>query len=119
WVLEAPVRERLPLDERGLPSGAREPVAIAPGPLGARTYDDAFLAPAEGEPFVLSGGGRRLELRLGEGYPFTQIYAPAATNAVAIEPMPAPTNALLSGADLPWVEPGERLRASFSVRIDA
>jgi hypothetical protein len=33
--------------------------------------------------------------------------------------MTAPTNALLSGADLPWVEPGERLRASFSLRLDA
>ncbi|MDX6622918.1 MAG: aldose 1-epimerase [Solirubrobacterales bacterium] len=119
WVLEAPVRERLLLDDRGLPSGAREAAAIESGPLGARTYDDAFLAPADGEPFVLSGGGRRLELRLGEGYPFTQIYAPADTDAVAIEPMTAPTNALLSGADLPWVEPGERLRASFSLRLDA
>lgn len=119
WVLEAPVRERLPLDECGLPSGAREPAAIAPGPLGARTYDDAFLAPPGGEPFVLSGGGRRIELRLGEGYRFTQVYAPSDTAAVAIEPMTAPTNALLSGADLPWVEPGERLRASFSVRIHA
>ena len=119
WLLEAPVRERLLLDERGLPRGAREPAAIEPGPLGARTYDDAFLAPPGGEPFVLSGGGRRVELRLGEGYPFTQIYAPSDTDAVAIEPMTAPTNALLSGAGLPWVEPGERLRASFSVRIHA
>jgi galactose mutarotase-like enzyme len=117
WVLEAPVRERLLLDDRGLPSGEREPAAIESGRLGARTYDDAFLAPAAGGPFALSGGGRRLELRLGTGYPFTQLYAPADTDAVAIEPMTAPTNALLSGADLPWVEPGERLRASFSVRI--
>ena len=119
WVLEAPVRERLALDEQQLPSGGREPVAIEPGPLGARTYDDAFLAPATGEPFALSGGGRRIELRLGEGYPFTQIYAPSDTAAVAIEPMTAPTNALVSGADLPWVEPGERFLARFSVRVAA
>ena len=119
WVLEAPVRERLALDERQLPSGEREPIAIAPGPLGARTYDDAFLAPDGGKPFALSGGGRRIELRLGEGYPFTQIYAPGDTAAVAIEPMTAPTNALVAGADLPWVEPGGRFLARFSVRIDA
>lgn len=117
WELEAPVGERLPLDQRGLPTGEREPGGIESGPLGARTYDDAFLAPPGGEPIVLAGGGRRLELRLGEGYPFTQVYAPADTDAVAIEPMTAPTNALISGADLPWVEPGGRFRARFSIRI--
>lgn len=117
WVLEAPVRERLPLDERGLPTGAREPAAIATAALGARTYDDAFLAPAPNERFALSGGGRRLELRLDAGYPFTQIYAPADTDAVAIEPMTAPTNTLLSGADLPTVAPGESFRAVFAISV--
>lgn len=117
WVLEAPVRERLPLDGQGLPTGEREAAAIETGPLGFRTYDDAYLAPAEGAPFVLSGGGRRLELRLGEGYPFTQVYAPADTDAVAIEPMTAPTNALVCGSGLRWVEPGERFQARFSISV--
>lgn len=118
WELLAPVSERLVLDGRGLPTGAREAAAIEPGPLGDRTYDDAFLAPARGEPFVLAGGGRRLELRLGEGYPYTQLYAPADTEAVAIEPMTAPTNALVSGEGLSWVQPGETFRAVFSVGIE-
>ncbi len=117
WVLEAPVGERLELDEHGLPTGGRAPGGIEPGPLGYRTYDDAFLAPPDGAPFVLAGGGRRLELRLGEGYPFTQVYAPADTDAVAIEPMTAPTNALVSGSDLPWIEPGGRYEARFTVRV--
>lgn len=120
WVLAAPVRERLALDERGLPTGEREAVEIATEPLGTRTYDDAFLAPAEAEPFALEGGGRRLELRLGEGYPFTQIYAPSDTDAVAIEPMTAPTNALVSGGpELPLVEPGQSFVARFSIRVCA
>lgn len=119
WVLTAPVRERLLLDERGLPTGERQPVEIAPAPLGERTYDDAFLAPPGGEPFVLEGGGRRLELRLGDGYPFTQIYAPEDTDAVAIEPMTAPTNALVSGTDLPLVEPGDRFSAVFSLTVSS
>lgn len=117
WVLEAPVRERLPLDDRQLPIGAREPVAIAPAPLADRHYDDAFLAPPDGEPFALSGGGRRLELRLGEGYPYSQIYAPADADAVAFEPMTAPTNALLSGEDLPLLAAGESFTATFSIRV--
>jgi aldose 1-epimerase len=117
WVLEAPVRERLLLDERGLPTGEREPLTIAAAPLGDRTYDDAFTAPPDGVPFALVGGGRRLELRLGEGYPYSQIYAPLDTDAVAFEPMTAPTNALLSGEDLPLLDPGESFTASFSIAV--
>jgi aldose 1-epimerase len=118
WVLEAPVSERLPLDRRGLPTGERAPAAIETGPLGDRTYDDAFLAPAGGQPFALQGGGRRIELRLGEGYPFTQIYAPGDTDAVALEPMTAPTNALLAGGvDLRLVEPGDSYGATFAVHL--
>jgi aldose 1-epimerase len=117
WVLEAPVRERLLLDRRMLPTGEREACAIETGPLAERLLDDAYLAPPGGEPFALSGGGRRIELRLGEGYPFTQIYAPADTDAVAIEPMTAPTNALLSGEGLRWVEPGESFEARFTITV--
>lgn len=119
WVMEAPVRERLLLDHRQLPTGAREPVAIEPAPLGQRQLDDAFLAPPPGEAFALSGGGRRLELRCGEGYRYAQIYAPLDTDAVAFEPMTAPTNALVSGEDLPWVGAGESFTASFSVVVAA
>jgi aldose 1-epimerase len=118
WVLEAPVHERLVLDDRGLPTGAREPTAIEPGPLGERTYDDAFLAPSPGTAFVLAGPDRRLELRLDSGYPFTQIFAPASLDAVAIEPMTAPTNALLTaGPELTFVPPGETFAATFSISV--
>jgi len=119
WELAAPVRERLPLDERQLPTGARQPVTIDPAPLADRHLDDAFLAPPVGEPFVLSGGGRRLELRMGEGYRYAQIYAPADTDAVAFEPMTAPTNALLSGEDLPLLTAGASFTASFTLAVAA
>jgi aldose 1-epimerase len=118
WVLEAPVHERLVLDDRGLPTGARKPAAIEPGPLGARTWDDAFRAPASGAAFVLAGPGRRIELRMDSGYPFTQIYAPEGLDAVAIEPMTAPTDALLTaGPELTFVPPGETFAATFSISV--
>jgi galactose mutarotase-like enzyme len=118
WVLAAPVHERLVLDARGLPTGEREATAIEPAPLGERTYDDGFRAPSPGTAFTLAGPDRRLELRMDSGYPFTQIYAPADTDAVAIEPMTAPTNALLTaGAELTFVPPGETFGAAFSIQV--
>ena len=45
WMVDLPVRERLVLDQRQLPTGAREAVRIDPAPLADRTFDDAFLAP--------------------------------------------------------------------------
>lgn len=118
WLVEIPVAERLLLDERKLPTGEREPVEIAAGPLDARTFDDAFAAPPGGAPFALAGGGRRIDLRLEEGYGFSQVYAPVDDDVIAFEPMTAPTNALLSGgSELPWVEPGESFTARFSIEI--
>jgi aldose 1-epimerase len=112
------VHERLILDDRALPTRAREPAAIEPGPLAARTYDDAFLAPSPGTAFALAGPDRRIELRMDSGYRFTQIYAPPDLDAVAIEPMTAPTDALLdAGPELTFVLPGETFAASFSISV--
>lgn len=118
WQLEAPVHERIVLDGRGLPTRAREAAAIEPGPLGERTYDDAFLAPSPGAAFALTGPDRRIEVRMDSGYPFTQVYAPDDTDAVAIEPMTAPTDALVTGGDeLTFVPPGETFVAAFSISV--
>ena len=85
--------------------------------LGSRTFDDAFVAP-DREPFVLEGGGRRIELLLDAGYPFAQVYAPGDDDVIAFEPMTAPTNALVDGGpDLPIVQPGERYRAGFTITV--
>ena len=117
WSVEAPVSERLELDDRMLPTGRREPDRIAPGPLAQRTFDTAFLAPSGDRPFTLSGSGRSIGLSMGESYPFAQVYAPGDDEVVAFEPMAAPTNALLSGEALPLLAPGEQLTASFAVSV--
>ena len=118
WEVKIPVRERLKLDRRMLPTGEREPVEVESGPLGARTFDDEYLAPAEAAPFVLAGGGRRIELSVGPGYRFAQVYAPADDDVVAFEPMTAPTNALVAGGpELTLVEPGGRYEAIFSITV--
>ena len=116
WSVEIPVRERLVLDSSMLPTGDREPVRIEPGPLGSRTFDDAYVAPPDGAPFALEGGGRRIELRFETGYPFAQVFAPPGDALIAFEPMTAPTNALVDGG-LTLLEPGESYRATFSVTV--
>jgi aldose 1-epimerase len=120
WHVELPVRRRAVLDERRLPTGETEPVTIEPGPLGERTYDDHFVELDRPAVFVLEGGGRRIEVELGQGYPYAQIYAPAPAEDepyVCFEPMTAPVNALVSGEGLGSVPPGGSFRAEFSIRV--
>ena len=118
WHVEIPVREQLRLDPQMLPTGERVAAHVAPGRLDARTFDDAYTAPEDGAPFVLAGGGRRLELAFGAGYPYAQVFAPAEDDVIAFEPMTAPTNALVDGGPhLPLLAAGDSYRAAFSVSI--
>jgi len=118
WEIQIPVTERLPLDPRMLPRGEREAAHVAEGRLGSRTFDDAYVAPDDSAPFVLTGGGRRIEVSFDGAYPYAQVYAPADDDVVAYEPMTAPTNALVvGGPDLPLVAPGEAYRATFSIAV--
>ena len=115
WLVEIPVSERVVLDSEELPTGELEPADVAAGPLGSRTFDDEFAAPAE--PFSLAGGGRRIEVSFDRGYPYAQVYAPDDDDVIAFEPMTAPTNTLVSGQDLNLLEPGESYEASFSIKV--
>jgi aldose 1-epimerase len=118
WEVRIPVAARLVLDSRMLPTGEREAVQVEGGQLGARTFDDAYVAPPDSAPFVVAGGGRRIEVAFQGGYPYAQVYAPDDDDVIALEPMTAPTNALVAGgAELPLASPGEPYRASFSVTV--
>ncbi len=118
WEIEAPLSERLVLDSRGIPTGEREPARVAQGPLGDRTFDDAFVAPPDGAPFALHGGGRRIEVSFSSTYPYAQLFAPSDDDVICFEPMTAPTNALVTGgAALPLLAAGERYEAEFRIAI--
>ena len=94
-LLDVPVRERLVLDEHKLPTAEREPVEPITGRLGGRTFDDAYGAP--------TGPCRAgdLAVTFGEGFPYAQVFAPPSGDVVALEPMTAPANALVTGEALP------------------
>jgi aldose 1-epimerase len=117
WEVEIPVDRRVDLDDEELPTGEMEDAQVDGGPLGSRTFDDEFGAPDGGAPFVLQGGGRRIEVSFDDGYPYSQVYAPDDDDVIAFEPMTAPTNALVSGLALTLLEPGQSHRASFSITV--
>jgi aldose 1-epimerase len=117
WHVELPPMRHLELDARAIPSGASRAVAAAAGPLGTRTFDDGYVDVPDGAEFVVAGGGRRITVRLEEGYPAAQVFAPATDDVICFEPMTAPTNALNSGDRLSHVAPGERYTATFSITV--
>jgi aldose 1-epimerase len=107
WSLRLPPRSRLELDDRGIPTGAKEELAAEEAPLGERTFDDHFEL---GEDRRFGLGPLRIEF--GEGYPYAQVFAPAGSDLVAIEPMTARVDALVEGS-YPLAAP--RFAAEFSV----
>ncbi|MGH2948273.1 MAG: aldose 1-epimerase [Solirubrobacteraceae bacterium] len=115
WRVRLPVRRHLVLDERLVPTGA-EPVSPYEGPLAGHAFDDGFDCLAEPPAFAVQGGGRRLELELGDGFPVAQVFAPPAKDFVCFEPMTAPTDGLRTGA-FPTASPGAPYAAAFTLSI--
>jgi aldose 1-epimerase len=116
WWVELPVTSRMVLDDRVLPTGRSEPVRIPPGPLGDRTFDDAFDGLAQPPEFVLAGAGRRLSLRFLEGYRFAQVYAPPGADFISFEPMTAPIDPFASPRTV-LAAPGSSYVARFDVVV--
>lgn len=117
WRLHLPAMQKLTLEARGLPTGARTNFAATDAAIGNTTYDDGFALDQNPARLALSGGGRTIAVEFVEGFPFAQVYAPKGQDLVALEPMTAPTNALVSGKDLPIVKAGERFTAKFRVAV--
>jgi aldose 1-epimerase len=121
WRLRAPERDHVLLDDRGIPTGARADAAAEDAPIGDRTYDDLYAL--RGAP---GGEGRELAFALddgtgiamvaGEGYPYAQVWVPEGSPYAALEPMTAPTDALVNG-HTPVAEPGDRFTATFALVV--
>jgi aldose 1-epimerase len=115
--LELPNCTRVVLDEHGLPTGATEASPAHAEPLADRQLDDLFQIGTD-RKVAISGGGRRLVVQLEKGYSHLQVFAPAGQSVVCLEPMTAPTNALVRGG-CPEVKAGNSYLARFSLRVDA
>jgi aldose 1-epimerase len=114
WHLLLPRRRHVELDERGIPTGRSVEAPAEAEPIGARTFDDLFELVGD-RRLAIQHGTRRLTVRFGDGYPFAQVYAPPGAGFACLEPMTAPTNALVAG-DCPVVRPGGAFTARFTIR---
>jgi aldose 1-epimerase len=116
-----PDREHLLLDGRHLPTGESRHLAASRHPLvqgaGVVTFDDSFRLTADDHPVMaVEAAGRRVEVEPDGRYGFAQVYAPSPEAFVALEPMTAPVDALVSG-DHRVVPPGGRDEATFVIRV--
>jgi aldose 1-epimerase len=107
----------LPLDDRGLPAGARRHQDAEDFALAGRHYDDAFALYALPAEFAVSDGTRRIAVVFERGFPYAQVFAPPDPVVICFEPMTAPTDALRTHHGLRCVQPGERASASFALRV--
>jgi galactose mutarotase-like enzyme len=127
--IELPASERLLVDDRGLPTGAREPLSPATVPLDRPGgWDDGLVLSgatrAGAEPqnedgtaavFAAVAPGGQVTVELLQGFTHGQIFSPDGAQFVCFEPMSAPTNALVSGDGLRILAPGDALKASFRI----
>ncbi len=116
WSLTTPTMRRLPVDGRGIPTGAHEHWIGNTEELKTITYDDGFDNVPDGALFSLAGGDRRIDIEFEQGYPASQIFAPGADDLVAIEPMAAPTDSLRRGG-YRFAVPGTPAIARFSITV--
>jgi aldose 1-epimerase len=118
WRLRLPPRRHLALDACGIPTGASAPEPAEREVIGRRTFDDLY-ALGRGHRLALEADdGAAVELRCGRGYRFSQVWVPPGRPFAALEPMAAPTNALVDGS-APLVPPGDAFTATFTLTVKA
>jgi aldose 1-epimerase len=116
WELSQPARVAFVLDDRKLPTGEHAEAPAERAPLGDRALDTHSAVPADAR-YVLSGGGREIAVEWAGGYRHAQVFAPTTLDVVCLEPMMAPVAALSTGEDLEVAQPGQRVSATFRLRV--
>lgn len=125
-VLTVRAATRIEVDDRLNPVGT-SPIdhRLRDGiPLREVDLDHAFadLDPVDGVVATLTApDGRSVSLVQDEQHRWLQIFTtreyPGTSLAVAIEPMTAPMNALVTGEGLHWIAPGETWSAWWGIRV--
>jgi aldose 1-epimerase len=130
--LTLPAGQRLPADERGIPSGPPSDVTgtefdfRTARKIGETQLDHAFTGlrrEPDGLAWVrLSAGAVTTGLWADEGYRWLQVFTGDALEparrrtALAVEPMTCPPNAFVSGDDLLVLQPKETVTCRWGIR---
>jgi aldose 1-epimerase len=117
WHLRLPPRGHLALDSRGIPTGVVVTEAREWAPIGRRTFDDGYRLGRDRRLGIESDTGKSVALHCGSRYRFAQVWVPRGQPFVALEPMAAPTNALVERT-APLVEPGDTFTTTFRLTLD-
>jgi aldose 1-epimerase len=116
WRLRLPARDHLDLDARGIPTGVRASERAESDLVGGRTFDDLYALGRTRRLAFAADDGAAVELRADAHYPYAQVWVPRGKTFAALEPMAAPTNALVEGT-APFVEPGDAFTARFALLL--
>lgn len=116
WTLRLPAREHLALDDRGIPTGASTRETAEDAAIGRRTFDDLYRLGRDRRLAFTGEDGTSVEVQGNPHYPYAQVWVPAGEPFAALEPMAAPTNALVTG-DLHLVAPGDAFTATFTLAV--
>lgn len=114
--LRLPAVDHLELDPRMLPTGGSTSEAAGTRPLAPTGHDDAYRFTGRRRSLALMGRRRAVTVTMGPTYPFGQVYAPAGSTVVALEPMTAGIDALGAGTT-PFVAPGGTFSAPFRITV--
>jgi galactose mutarotase-like enzyme len=116
WTLRLPARRHLALDERGIPTGTSTPQPAESDVIGRRTFDDLYALGRDRRLSFTGDDGASVEVQGNPHYPYAQVWVPAGKPFAALEPMAAPTNALVDGTTH-LVAPGDAFTATFTLRV--
>lgn len=118
WVLRLPARGHVALDDLSIPTDAVDDEGAEAERIGERTFDDLYRLLDDRRLALESETGSAVEVVCDDGYDFAQVWVPAGRAYAALEPMVAPTNALIDG-NAPVVDPGDSYGASFTIELRA
>ena len=86
------------------------------GVLGRRRFDDLYELGRDRRLAFTGEDGASVEVVGNPHFPYAQVWVPSGKRFAALEPMAAPTNALVTG-NVHLVEPGDAFTATFDLRI--
>jgi aldose 1-epimerase len=129
-TLHLPADSYLPTGEQQIPSG-RESVAGTPfdfrdpHPIGDQQMDHPLTdlaRDADGRFRIRLTGEHEVTVWMDEAYPYVEVFSGDALpdparrrQGLAVEPMSAPPNALVTGEDLVWLAPEQSWRGTWGI----